>query len=649
MKRVVTTLLLLALIITAGCKKSEKSSEVKTPYFLQLKSGDKVKILKTYGNSFLGQIDTSYGPVYILRVTGNHYQMGYAYGRLAGYMIPGIWWTFVNYLSSQAEQVERGINVSMGMVSTLLGRILDEAWKHMEPYVPPYFMDEIRGIQDGARDAGYKNEYMVNGEYYSDPDVDFATMVKRIIAISNISDISEDDIMEMLKVIVRGYSEKYAEYFHLLTAVTFSPSERELMESVASSPFSLLPVPRIFHNCSFFAAYNYLTEGGHMIASRNLDWSNGSGIAKFKTLTIWVPEKGVPHMTIGYTGFIGALAGFNAAGIGLGEVGSGSVLERLDGEPWVLKFRDILQNAHNLDEALSYALNRAPDGFNRPPTIGYNWMIAYGDPDGNGAGAEVANLENNGIFTGVYRRKPDCSVEASLIEFGPDGRIFRIFTHRDHPFLVNYEGQAVEIMLGNRKYPLNITDIPADYVFPETKPVVMIGGRYRYYPGGASLVVGRPITCAVFRGDEMMIHGMRMWQTAASGPWTYDNGKPVQDLDRLLYYAGSYNGRYMRMYRAIYAYSHGIEYRGTDDITGKEKIIVPDNGGKLLKIGLDEGANIASWAAMHCCNVISVAYDLTALKAKIAYETGTGSSWKNAADNEYHLFDLRELINLKLR
>ena len=646
-KKTTSILVILLFAITLwGCKE-KKASENNIPKNVKLSTGDNLKILKTYGKAYLGEINTSYGPVYIIEVSGTHYQMGYQYGKLVGSMIPGIWWTFINYLSSEAGQVERGINVSLGIINTLFGMILDEAWEKMEPYVPNEFKDEIRGINDAARDSGYINAYWVNGKYYSDTSVDFATMIKRVIAISNISDIS-GDLINMVKVIGSGYSEKLKEYYGI-TGETLSPAAEKIISQIKTQGLENLQIPSIFsHHCSFFTAYNYLTEDHHLIASRNLDWSNGSGIAKFKALTIWAPNNEIPHMTIGYIGFIGAIAGLNEEGIGLGEVGSGGILERLYGEPWVLKFREILEKAHDLDEAIKFVANNVGDGFNRPPTIGYNWMIAYGDPNSDGTNAGVANFENNGAFTGMYRRKPDCSVDAKLFEFNLDGKVFQILTHKDHPFLVNYEGQAVEIMVENSRYPGQVTEIPAPYMVPITKPLKFdtARGKWIYYPGGVSLVIGKPIKCAVYRGDEMMMNGMRMWQTASNGPWDYDNGKVIQNLQRLTSHGGSYRKRYMRMYHAIYAYSHGVTYAGTDDITGKEKIIVPDNNGKPIKIGLDEGANIASWAAMHCCNVISVAYDLTALRVKIAYETGTGDQWKNAADNEYHLFDFRELLNI---
>ena len=43
-------------------------------------------------------------------------------------------------------------------------------------------------------------------------------------------------------------------------------------------------------------------------------------------------------------------------------------------------------------------------------------------------------------------------------------------------------------------------------------------------------------------------------------------------------------------------------------------------------------------------NVFAVIYDLTNLVIYVAYESGTGDTWVKAADNEYLVLDLAELI-----
>jgi hypothetical protein len=53
---------------------------------------------------------------------------------------------------------------------------------------------------------------------------------------------------------------------------------------------------------------------GDLYSARNLDWLPDLGVNKYKLLTVHHPPGAVPHVTIGYAGIWGALAGMSAAG-----------------------------------------------------------------------------------------------------------------------------------------------------------------------------------------------------------------------------------------------------------------------------------------------------------------------------------------------
>ena len=628
----------------AGCKEKEE----KTPSVEEYYSSHVGKVLKTYGQGILAQMETSYGPLYVLRVKGTHYQMGYQYGYLAGDMIAGTWWNFVNYLASE-------IGYPVDAVNSMFGQILDGVWAQLAPYVPKEFYDEIKGIQDGADAAGFKNEFTVGNNKYSDT-VSLSTLVKRILAIGNMSDLNEsDDLMGDLQlVIATGFTSKAMDYYGITPpsapSFQFSPEMREFVKRLQEKHISFKD---FFAHCSFFAAWGKRTVNGHMIATRNLDWNENTGIANFKVLTVWMPDGEIPHVTVGYIGFIGALAGISQAGLTVSEVGSSSVLARLKGEPWILKFREILGKAYNLDDALKYITNQVDDGFNRPPTIGYNWLITYGDPVHHGKYAEAMNVENNGVFVGVYRRKPDCSVDAKLYEFDKDGHVAKVITHEQDPWLVNYEKDAVEIMLKDKNdssdyppYPYSLTTTPVKNIISLPKPVAYENGSYKFSPDGVERHVGKELSCAVYRGDEMMMHGLRMWQTACHGPWDYEAGHNdmyYQDINRLMLTGGSYNKRYLRMYQAILAYENGEELKVTNDVTKETMEIAPANNGYLKPIDLEAATKIARWAAMSS-DIFSVAYDATALQIMVAFESTQDDKWIRASDNPYKFVDLKTLF-----
>lgn len=114
-----------------------------------------------------------------------------------------------------------------------------------------------------------------------------------------------------------------------------------------------------------------------MYALRNLDWISQTGIHRMRLLSVVHPETGIPFVTSGFAGSIGALAGMNAEGVAIGQVGAFSVSEEMDGTPWVLMTRRILEEARSAEEGAAIVEETRH-------TNGLNYIIADGDPEGFG-------------------------------------------------------------------------------------------------------------------------------------------------------------------------------------------------------------------------------------------------------------------------
>jgi len=374
-------------------------------------------------------------------------------------------------------------------------------------------------------------------------------------------------------------------------------------------------IPNPFHSCSFFGAWGDRTTDGHFIGSRNLDWNADTGIGPMRLLTIFVPEgegAGHPYATLGYTGSVGALAGMSSAGIALGEVGSTGVLERLVGEPWVLRNLEILEHATDLDQALAYHSNQVSDGFNRPQTIGYNFMLGYGDPQGDGAAAEGAVIEANGAMVSIHRGGDGGSTEVHHFDF--DGLHER--TAYEGESDVNTEAEAVEI---------DASGEPRSFACEEGEFLVDEYGEYIEDPSGQQMPVGLPLEQALFRGDEALSHANRRFQVAAHGP---------QDGDDLMVTSSSYGHRYLPSHGMLRAWELGEAYEEDS------QVIVEDNGGQQVLIGLDQGVELAAHVAMGS-NILSVVYDATSLEMMFSYEQGTGDAWEPANEQDYVYVDLK--------
>lgn len=107
--------------------------------------------------------------------------------------------------------------------------------------------------------------------------------------------------------------------------------------------------------CSGVSVWGKASANGHLYQIRNLDFTMGGGLQDFPTIVIYLPDKGNPHASATFAGYIGAHTGISARGIVLSEKGASPGKEYpfdLDGTHFSTLFRDLLYDANTLDEAL---------------------------------------------------------------------------------------------------------------------------------------------------------------------------------------------------------------------------------------------------------------------------------------------------------
>jgi len=199
----------------------------------------------------------------VVVVSGTPYEMGYSYGRL---MRSEIKPCLEKYLArAQADDPARF-------------KTLDAAWATVEPYVKSRFIEEMRGVADGA------------GVSYE--------LLRRTHSVPLIGDFS----------------------------------------------------------CSGVAVWGPASANGHLYQIRNLDYSTDASLQDYPAVVVYYPNEGIPHADVGFAGFVGCIAGLNARGIALTEKGASPESDypfNLNGIHFLALFRDILQDASTLDEALN--------------------------------------------------------------------------------------------------------------------------------------------------------------------------------------------------------------------------------------------------------------------------------------------------------
>ncbi len=104
--------------------------------------------------------------------------------------------------------------------------------------------------------------------------------------------------------------------------------------------------------CTSFAVRGEMSQGGHLILGRNFDFEVGDFFDRFKILKIISPKEGIPFISIGWAGMFGVVSGVNKELIAVTINAGKSDHFKLEGTPVVVLARRILQEAHNLKEAV---------------------------------------------------------------------------------------------------------------------------------------------------------------------------------------------------------------------------------------------------------------------------------------------------------
>jgi hypothetical protein len=558
------------------------------------------------GKGALGVLESPSGDLGLLVLRGSHYEMGYQAGCLIGGRTGEFFGAFLSYYLEEIEKAAADMGLAPEQSAALLYSMVNNIWEHMLPYVPQDYIDEMQGFED----AVYANPEAT--EFWGETEP--AWGCKTLVLLSNLSDLNwSGSIEDVIAKLADGGSEPLQDYYEGQYA------QLMLYHLVAHARKGRVALP-LRTSCSFFAAWGERTEAGHLLGSRNLDWSTDTGISSLKGITIYAPDDGYAHAAIGYMGFPGALAGMNEKGIILSEVGAESAMERLKGQPWTLKFREIMKHAADLETAVNLATGEGDANALRPTTIGYNWMVAFGDPP-TGVGASAAALETNGVVAGVYHRTADCQDLPRLVHYDADGAVEQVVTNQQDPWMANLESEAVEVDAQGQPRLFTTDESGAVALGDDGCPVAGDGDK--------AFPVGKILPCTLYRGDEALMHGVRMWQTASHGP---------QATDKTLCSSGSYRNRYKAVYQLLHAFENGLGFE-------KDGKVYAEETGQKVAVGLEQAEKVAKLAAMGS-NVMSIAYDATALAIRISYEIGTGPTWQAAHKHDYIFIDLKSFFDL---
>ena len=295
---------------------------------------------------------------------------------------------------------------------------LDWLWTcSLKPRTPAAYLDEIAATEQG----GLKSN--VSG---------IATMITRVLTGSNLpADANNIQILVETEMKRHGNGTVCRAEGRVLLAAWVGPSTANSTGSTtttrAPKRASREEATRFgLFGCDFFAAWGNRTEDGRLLASRNLDIAPATGISAHKLVAVYRFTDGrAPYATVGFAGYLGALAGMSSTGITVSEANLDNAAVSFDGIAWPLRLRELLGSARNLSHARAmWATQNNTAAFNflvgsasdarRSESDGADADVRVGvrvGVDGGGSPAAAVALETTALATSAFLG--NSSVEAA--------------------------------------------------------------------------------------------------------------------------------------------------------------------------------------------------------------------------------------------
>ena len=209
--------------------------------------------------------------------------------------------------------------------------------------------------------------------------------------------------------------------------------------------------------CTAFGAWGGATVGNHLITGRNFDWEAAEVFSRDRVVMLCEPDGGIAYVSLAWAGMAGVVSGMNRAGVSVTLNGAPSSLPRETATPVAMVARDVLQQAHNLAEALE--IIRTAKVF-----VSTLWLV------GSRADGKFIVVEKTPVATQVRETEGDAIVCANH---------FQTAHLKDDPRNTNYLAEATSV---SRTARLTELLSPTNGVITAARAVELL--RDRKLPGG---------------------------------------------------------------------------------------------------------------------------------------------------------------------
>jgi tetratricopeptide (TPR) repeat protein len=146
-----------------------------------------------------------------------------------------------------------------------------------------------------------------------------------------------------------GSIDRYADFLPTYHRLVFYHALHDITQRLER--FGLQKNPLL--GCTAFAAAGTATTNGHLIIGRNFDFEGPEIFDREKSVLFFKPTGKIPFASVAWVGMSGVVTGINAQGIFVSINAARTDDKGHEGMPVEILVREILENAHSLDEAIA--------------------------------------------------------------------------------------------------------------------------------------------------------------------------------------------------------------------------------------------------------------------------------------------------------
>jgi tetratricopeptide (TPR) repeat protein len=157
------------------------------------------------------------------------------------------------------------------------------------------------------------------------------------------------DQLQEIAGMSQGYLDLHTDFLPTFHRMVFYHALHDITQGLERSPLL---------GCTAFAATGQATQSGHLIIGRNFDFEGPPIFDKEKAVLFFRPRGKLPFASVAWTGMIGAVTGLNTEGIYVSINAARTEDKGQRGVPVELLLREVLEGAHNLQEAIDIIRKR---------------------------------------------------------------------------------------------------------------------------------------------------------------------------------------------------------------------------------------------------------------------------------------------------